>query len=67
MFETVEDVTEITWDAFPRLDPRVEFRPFKFADGLYYVNAMESIVSTMETEVIGSGNVANLVWSDLSE
>lgn len=66
MFETVDDVTEITWDAFPQLGPRVEFPPFKFAPGLYYVNAMESVVSTMETEVIGSRNVANLVSAEIS-
>lgn len=65
MFETVDDVTEITWDAFPRLNPRVELPPFKFAAGLYYVNAMESVVSTMETEVIGSRNVANLVAAEV--
>jgi len=67
MFECVEDVTEITWKAFPRLEPTSTFSPFKFAPGLYYVNAMESIVSTMETEVIGSRNVANLISADISE
>ncbi|HEX6988522.1 MAG TPA: hypothetical protein VF282_03580, partial [Bacillota bacterium] len=41
--------------------------PFRLGPGLYYVNAMESAVSTMETEAIAARNVANLLARDLAQ
>ena len=40
--------------------------PFRLADGLYWVNAMEFAVSTMETEAVAARNVANLVAAQLA-
>ncbi|KAI8806711.1 Prenylcysteine lyase-domain-containing protein [Cladochytrium replicatum] len=39
--------------------------PFEFEDGFYYVNSMESFLSTMETEVLSARNVVNLVREKL--
>ena len=64
LFATVDETAEVSWRAFPRLDPELPTPPFRLADGLYYVNAMESIVSTMETQAIAARSVANLVVRD---
>ncbi|KAB7515769.1 hypothetical protein DM867_01080 [Halosegnis rubeus] len=55
---------EVSWRAFPRLDLETPTPPFRLADGLYYVNAMESVASTMETQAIAGRTVANLVARD---
>lgn len=31
--------------------------------GLYYVNAVEAWISTMETQTVAGRNVANLIWN----
>lgn len=67
VFAQIDDHRTVTWDAFPELSPGVSMPPFRFAHGLYYVNAAESIASAMEAEAIGSRNVANLLASDLAE
>lgn len=55
----------LVWKAYPVLRPAAEWPPFVLSHGLYYVNAMESAVSTMETETMGSRNVVNLLLNDL--
>ncbi|TFY50190.1 hypothetical protein EVJ58_g11148, partial [Rhodofomes roseus] len=52
------------WDAYPVLPPTVSFPPIKLAKGLYYVNAFEPFISTMETETIASRNVVDLLLHD---
>ncbi|KAI0655025.1 Prenylcysteine lyase-domain-containing protein [Cubamyces menziesii] len=52
------------WDAYPVLPPTTEFPPVKLADGLYYVNAFEPLISTMETETIAARNVADLLLKE---
>lgn len=51
----VVKTVEKTWFAYPRLapvtDPEGDYAPVRPDQGLYYVNAMERLVSTMETEV----------------
>jgi len=54
-------VEQVRWQAYPVLRPSGDLPPFRLADGLYWVNAMEFAVSTMETEVVAARNVANLV------
>ncbi|KAH7930566.1 FAD/NAD(P)-binding domain-containing protein [Leucogyrophana mollusca] len=49
------------WDAYPKLPPTNEFPPVKLDQGLYYVNAFEPFISTMETETISSRNVVDLL------
>jgi prenylcysteine oxidase/farnesylcysteine lyase len=52
------------WDAYPKLPPTTTFPPVKLDAGLYYVNAFEPFISTMETETIASRNVVNLLLTE---
>ncbi|KAI0699779.1 FAD/NAD(P)-binding domain-containing protein [Cerioporus squamosus] len=52
------------WDAYPVLPPTVDFPPVKLADGLYYVNAFEPVISTMETETLAARNVVDLLMQE---
>ncbi|TBU28194.1 FAD/NAD(P)-binding domain-containing protein [Dichomitus squalens] len=52
------------WDAYPVLPPTTEFPPVKLAEGLYYVNAFEPLISTMETETIAARNVVELLLKE---
>jgi len=53
------------WSAYPVLEPLNRLLPFRLQAGLYYVNTMEWIISAMETQVIASRNVVNLLSNDL--
>lgn len=48
-------VIEKEWLSYPKLSPIVdaekELARIRLDDGLYYVNGMERLISTMETEV----------------
>ncbi|OSC98852.1 FAD/NAD(P)-binding domain-containing protein [Trametes coccinea BRFM310] len=52
------------WDPYPVLPPTTEFPPVELADGLYYVNAFEPLISTLETETLASRNVVDLLLHD---
>lgn len=52
------------WDAYPKLPPTTSFPPVKLDRGLYYVNAFEPFISTMETETIASRNVVDLLLNE---
>ncbi|KAG9091270.1 hypothetical protein FS749_016670 [Ceratobasidium sp. UAMH 11750] len=52
------------WDAYPYFPPRSDYPPVKLDQGLYYINAMEGLWSTMETETIASRNVADLLSAE---
>jgi len=52
------------WDAYPVLPPTTKFPPIKLDDGLYYVNAFEPFISCMETEILASRNVADLLLQE---
>jgi len=41
--------------------------PFKIDEGLFYINAMESAVSAMETEAVAARNIANLAIDFIKE
>ncbi|TCD60722.1 hypothetical protein EIP91_009628 [Steccherinum ochraceum] len=62
---------QVTWtyrrlfEAYPVLPPTTTFPPIKLDEGLYYVNAFEPLISTMETETIASRNVISLLLNDL--
>ncbi|KAF0718633.1 Aste57867_1568 [Aphanomyces stellatus] len=49
------------WRAYPTYTPPETFAKFELADGLYYVNAIESAASAMEMSAVGGRNVALLV------
>ncbi|KZT02930.1 uncharacterized protein LAESUDRAFT_762360 [Laetiporus sulphureus 93-53] len=52
------------WDAYLVLPPTTSFAPIKVTKGLYYVNAFEPFISTMETETIAARNVVDLLLRD---
>ena len=60
----VEVVARKVWDSYPVLPPTTEFPPVKLAEGLYYVNAFEPFISTMETETIAARNVVELLMRE---
>jgi len=66
VFSSRNAVETIRWEAYPVLRPSGELPPFRLVDGLYWVNAMEYAVSTMETEAVAARNVANLVAAQLA-
>jgi hypothetical protein len=63
----------MAWHAYPILipsgadhffilhEPSMLSSPSLLLPGLYYVNAMESVVSTMETQMIAAENVVQLM------
>ncbi|KAF8710277.1 FAD NAD-P-binding protein, partial [Rhizoctonia solani] len=61
---TVGWIRRKEWDAYPRLPPTTTFPSVKPTDGLYYVNAFEPFISTMETETIASLNAVDLLLHD---
>jgi len=58
--ETVRHMWE---GAYPRLEPTKVRPPFVLSDKLYYLNAMESFFSTMESQSLSGQNIANLLAS----
>ncbi|KAE8214400.1 hypothetical protein CF327_g2215 [Tilletia walkeri] len=58
---TVKWVYRKEWDAYPVLEPTQEFPPIELDEGLYYVNALEPMISTMETSTIAARNVVGLL------
>jgi len=52
----------VDWHAYPQHTAPQSFRPFVLDNaGVYYVNAIEQVVSSMESSLIGARNVVNLV------
>ncbi|TFY56537.1 hypothetical protein EVG20_g8889 [Dentipellis fragilis] len=47
------------WDSYPVLPPTSTFPPIKLDRGLFYVNAFEPFISTMETETLASRNIVD--------
>ncbi|KAI0828535.1 Prenylcysteine lyase-domain-containing protein [Trametes gibbosa] len=65
MFEgNVGWVLRKEWDAYPVLPPTTVFPPVKLAEGFYYVNAFEPLISTMETETIAARNIVDLLLQE---
>ncbi|MCO5590077.1 hypothetical protein L7F22_044046 [Adiantum nelumboides] len=48
------------WDAYPYLIPRTTFPKVKADDNLYFLNAMETFISTMETATLSARNAVAL-------
>lgn len=61
------ETERLAWQAYPVLSPDIKWPPFRLAPRMYYVNAMESPVSTMETEAMGARNVVNLLALDMGQ
>jgi len=64
LFLNIDEVFTMTWRAYPCMNPKASTIPFTLTGGLYYVNAMENIVSTLETEVLASRNAVRLMRRD---
>ncbi|KAJ7101021.1 Prenylcysteine lyase-domain-containing protein [Mycena crocata] len=64
---TVGWVHRKEWDAYPALPPTSSFPDVKLAPGLFYVNAFEPFISTMETETLASRNIVDMLLEDLFE
>ncbi|KAK5580037.1 hypothetical protein RB653_000050 [Dictyostelium firmibasis] len=54
------------WSAYPVLSPTQNFPPIIIDDGLFYNNAFEHSVSTIETTTISSKNTARLISNYLN-
>ncbi|HEY6333679.1 MAG TPA: FAD-dependent oxidoreductase, partial [Blastocatellia bacterium] len=65
MFRSRYEVERIVWRAYPSLSAAAVWPAFELAPGLYYPNAMESAVSTIETEAVAARNVAGLLMNGL--
>lgn len=49
------------WDSYPYLNPTSRFPRIQVDENLYYSNAMESLVSTMETSTVSAKNTVALL------
>jgi len=68
LFSDIRWKHQRAWQAYPRLHPRVhpEKGPAWVLDRhLYYLNAFEPLISTMESETVSAKNVARLAFRDL--
>lgn len=58
---TISWIHRHEWDSFPYLTPTDRFPKIQVDEGLYYSNAMESLVSTMETSTVAAKNTVGLL------
>lgn len=49
------------WRSYPYIRPVENFPDFELDDGLWYLNTMETLMSTMETSALAGANVAALI------
>lgn len=49
------------WRSYPYIRPVLRFADFELDDGLWYLNSMETLMSTMETSALAGANVAALI------
>jgi len=61
LFITRQMTKRAKWNAYPVLSPTSKFPPFRLHDQLYYVNAVETALSVIETSAIGAKNIVNLI------
>jgi len=66
LFAKPSEVERFVWLAYPVLKPSQQWPPFRLGRRIYYANAMESAVSTMETEAVAGRNVVGLLRQDFS-
>jgi len=66
VFKNSKIIKTIPWKAYPILQPTSRFPAFSLDNkGLFYVNAFESAISCMETEMISGYNIAKLTHNYL--
>ncbi|SNX83901.1 related to Prenylcysteine oxidase precursor [Melanopsichium pennsylvanicum] len=59
--DTISWVRRQEWDSYPFLAPTDRFPHIEVDEGLYFSNAMESLVSTMETSTVAAKNTVALL------
>ncbi|MDG2448640.1 MAG: hypothetical protein P8M34_03350 [Saprospiraceae bacterium] len=65
VFRNINGQVHQEWEAYTVLSPMKQWPSFRLGNGLYYINAMESAVSAMETEAVAARNVMNLSIAQL--
>ncbi len=67
LFVRVDSFTHKEWThAYPILRPLEELPPIVLSENLYYVNAVESLASSMESSLISAKNIAMMISSNHS-
>jgi hypothetical protein len=64
IFQNVTDIKRFEWDSYPKLN-NVPFPKVKLDNRLYYLNAWENALSTMESEMLSGRNICNLIKKDV--
>eukprot|EP00053_Salpingoeca_punica_P006371 m.60403 g.60403 ORF g.60403 m.60403 type:complete len:516 (+) comp13660_c0_seq1:243-1790(+) len=59
-------VQRLAWQAYPVLTPPAALGSFELADGLFYLNAIETAASALEMSAVAANNVALLVSNHLN-
>jgi len=68
LFAPVSDRWDTDWPAaYPILTPVEAAPPFRVSRRIYCASAMESLISTLETQIVGSRNAVGLLRRDLAE
>lgn len=49
------------WEAYPYLTPTAYFTPIRLTENIYYINGMETLLSTMETETVAARNAIDMM------
>ena len=65
-FNNIKGQTYKEWKAYTVLSPSKKWPSFQLGKGVFYINAMESAVSAMETQAVAARNVMNLTMVYLS-
>lgn len=60
-----ENIYQKHWKAYPIMNPIRKFPPIVLHKNIYYVNAMEPALATMETETVSSKNIVKLIEKSL--
>lgn len=66
LFLERSDILRYKWNAYPILSPQVESAAFELSESVFWVNAMERFVSSVEMEIVASRNVATLLHRKFS-
>lgn len=66
MFATAREASFSDWTECPDLSASSDDRPFRLAPGIYDASAMEQVLSTIESQLIGARNAVHLMAKDLS-
>jgi len=66
LFSSVLDTHALVWQAYPKMTVDPTLHSFTAAPGIYTVNVLEAVMSTLETEAVAGWSVADLLARDFS-